>query len=312
MTDHASLKRQRLCRAVTITDHLLPAKATDPTVSDSPQPGFTCADIPTWSNWLAFARTHTWPCPEELPPTNPLDRRPVLALPPPSDRSADDSSFAPEKDAPLPARRSFAGEDEPTRAFPPPEDDDGEDEPTRAFPPLEDKRHQIHEQPTRILADSDSPGSGSPPTISTGFFSQQAETVIGAAQRVRRRWRLLRVCTRAGVCALVLASVTVVVVLVSMDPEIEAPTVAPEQNAVSASTFISIHSQPEGAEILLCGEPTGLVAPAEVSTTPSKRCKLELRLEGYDSYSMWIPRTRRPTNIVATLRRKTGRLSRSP
>jgi len=181
-----------------------------------------------------------------------------------------------------------------------------EDGPTLASPPGA-PREDLHEQPTKILADERQAEPSSASTDWTGFFSQQAQTVGNVPRRAGRRWRLPRACTRTclGVAAGILTSLVLVALLASTKPAPavgEPPKIATGRGAVPV---VWVHSQPEGAEVFLCGEPTGLRAPTNVPTQPGKSCVLELRLEGYDSYRMWMPQ--RPTTVVAALRHTTRR-----
>jgi serine/threonine protein kinase len=299
----------------------------------------------------------------ELPPTNPLEALPTAAI---DALPTDEQEMPPMERSVPASSASFPGDDEATQAWYSLSGrdtvDDGHSVPTaqrsgpvlppgirppppRGRPPEQD----LHGQPTDIVRqDDEAPTRAAPdahqrpptldeptraaedplaaPTMSTGFFANQAQTVIGAggappSEPARRPRPPLR--TLVGIGAVVLAGLILAVTLVLIDRPLDIEE-DPQAVAVQAdyglrlgvpdqgdpgqqvNTTIHVQSQPAGAAIFLCGRDTGLVTPAEVPARAGDVCQLELELDGYDSYSMPVTaQAGRPITIVAALRRRT-------
>jgi hypothetical protein len=66
---------------------------------------------------------------------------------------------------------------------------------------------------------------------------------------------------------------------------------------------LDLRSKPAGARIALCGEMTAFRTPATVKSAVGRRCRLEMTLEGYETYRQSLaPKAGPPIIIVATLR----------
>jgi serine/threonine protein kinase len=348
-----------------------PGQRHVPTTADVPPRGALAETRSDLDGWVAYAPTHSSghdptqpPDTAELAPTNPLEEVATSAL---DALPTDETSIPPMERSTPSTSASFPGDDEATHAWYSLSDsdivDDGQSVPTAQRsgpvlppgirpPPRQQRQqpHQLHRQPTDILSgggEDDVPTHAAPdlrptqaeagnplaaPTMSTGFFANQAETVVGADARGARgsdrsagRTRpSLR--TLLGVGAVVLAGLILAVTLVLVDRPLdieEDPHAAaqpqidyglrvgvPDQGGL-AESIIHVQSQPPGAAIFLCGRDTGLVTPADVPARAGDVCRLELELKGYDSYSMPVTaQAGRPITIVAALRRRTKGSSR--
>lgn len=72
--------------------------------------------------------------------------------------------------------------------------------------------------------------------------------------------------------------------------------------------LLQVSSKPSGAEIRLCGKRTGQVTPAALPLRRGRRCRLELRLRGYEVYRLPVRlRGAKPLTVTAVLTPKPGR-----
>ena len=298
------------------------------------------------SGWVAFAPT-TAQVPdigdddEDLPPTNALDALSTAALDalPTTDLDLNplgSLSSTGEESAPEDSERTFAyyalsdsdivDDNSVPTAVDPREPSPGRTTSGAGSVP------SLHREPTNILAgrgqvDTAPPPAGTPqPTLSTGFFARQAETVIGQAGAAPAASPKPKNRTLIGVGAVLAFGALLALVLYLLDRPLDLEETAevshdyglrlglggdpgsqpsPDSTAQARRGVVNVQSQPSGAQVLLCGDSTGKRTPAEVEGEVGRSCVLELVLDGYHTYRLPVtPQAGALTTIVASLRRK--------
>ena len=150
------------------------------------------------------------------------------------------------------------------------------------------------------------------PTISTGFFAQQA--AVEPMRPTPKPSKALRLVVSVLLVVVLGSALAVALYLlekplpsVPPPPDSRARAVRRQldgglDHAVSAprTALLKVRSKPPGARVRLCGKDTHEITPATISAAAGQPCALELLLEGFETYrSSVVP----PITIVATLRR---------
>ena len=192
---------------------------------------------------------------------------------------------------------------------------------------------RLNEEHTHVLAErAPAPQGplGSPPTLSTGFFANEAETVAPSTAQTKPRDEGTRALserrTRIRILAVLAVGLVLALIVYLMDRPLDLedeqdqggpqrfnlllPDTAPRHDAAplaqpAADGVINVSSQPAGAAVHLCGEDTGERTPAKIRARAGRTCPLELVLEGHVRYRMRVtPERGGTTTIVAMLRRR--------
>ena len=192
---------------------------------------------------------------------------------------------------------------------------------------------RLHEERTDILAGAAPEPRGplgSPPTLSTGFFAHEAETVAQPTAQTRPRDEGTRAVserrTRIRILAVLGVGLVLALIVYLMDRPLDLedeqdqgdpqrfnlllPDTEPRHDAAplaqpAGDGVINVSSQPAGAAVHLCGEDTGERTPAKIVARAGRTCPLELVLEGHVRYRMQVtPERGGTTTIVAMLRRR--------
>jgi serine/threonine protein kinase len=158
---------------------------------------------------------------------------------------------------------------------------------------------------------------GGQPTISTGFFAQQA-TGRDQDRPPPKQSKALRLLV--GVVLVLVLGSSLAVALYLLEKPLPAVPPPPDSRAravlvqldsgldraagaLPRAALLKVRSKPPGARIFLCGADTRETTPATISAKAGEPCALELLLEGFETYRSSVTP---PITIVATLRRSSA------